>query len=115
MAKQATELRYAVRFRVVFKYFGQLCLVLAALTLVPLVMSLIFGERCITLRYSVVVYGLTGLGLGTARLRVPSSVQTNKGMVLVSRRRFFLPAPGCNGTEDWASSYSPWRSPCHQE
>jgi len=34
--KQATELRYAVRFRVVFKYLGQLCLVLAALTLPPL-------------------------------------------------------------------------------
>ncbi len=32
MAKQATELMYAVRFRVVFKYFGQLCLVLAVLT-----------------------------------------------------------------------------------
>jgi hypothetical protein len=42
VAKQATELRYAVRFRVVFKYFGQLCPVLAALTLVPLVMSVIF-------------------------------------------------------------------------
>jgi trk system potassium uptake protein TrkH len=49
VAKQATELRYAVRFRVVFKYFGQLCLVLAVLTMVPLVMSLIFGERYITL------------------------------------------------------------------
>ena len=64
MAKQATELRYAVRFRVVFKYFGQLCLVLAALTLVPLVMSLIFGERTITLRYAVLVCALAGLGLG---------------------------------------------------
>jgi trk/ktr system potassium uptake protein len=84
VAKQATELRYAVRFRVVFKYSGQLCLVLAALTLVPLVMSLIFGERTITLRYAVVVCGLAGLGLGTARLRAPSSVQANEGMVLVA-------------------------------
>ena len=55
MAKQATELRYAVRFRVVFKYFGQLCLVLAALTLVPLVMSVIFGDTPISLRYGIVV------------------------------------------------------------
>ena len=53
-SKQATELRYAVRFRVVFKYFGQLCLVLAALTLVPLVMSVIFGDTPITLRYGIV-------------------------------------------------------------
>jgi len=50
VAKQATELRYAVRFRVVFKYFGQLCLVLAALSLVPLAMSLIFGDTPISLR-----------------------------------------------------------------
>jgi len=63
--------------------------------MVPPVMSLIFGERCITLRYSVVVYGLTGLGLGTARLRVPSSVQTNKGMVLVSLMFLFTPLVMC--------------------
>jgi len=91
MAKQATELRYAVRFRVVFKYSGQLCLVLAALTLVPLVMSLIFGERTITLRYAVVVCGLAGLGLGTIRLRAPSSVQANEGMVLVALMFLFTP------------------------
>ena len=91
MAKQASELRYAVRFRVVFKYFGQLCLVLGALTLVPLVMSLVFGERYITLRYAVVVCGLAGLGLGTARLRAPSSVQANEGLVLVALMFLFTP------------------------
>ena len=62
MAKQATELRYAVRFRVIFKYFGQLCLVLAALTLVPLVMSVIFGDTSISLRYAIVVCGIAALG-----------------------------------------------------
>ena len=91
MAKQATELRYAVRFRVVFKYFGQLCLVLALLTMVPLVMSLIFGERSIALRYSLVVCGLAGVGLGTARLRAPSRVQANEGMVLVALMFLFTP------------------------
>ena len=91
MAKQATELRYAVRSRVLFKYFGQLCLVLAVLTMVPLVMSLVFGERTFTLRYAVVVCGLGGLGLGTARLRALSSVQTNEGMVLVALMFLFTP------------------------
>jgi trk system potassium uptake protein TrkH len=91
VAKQATELRYAVRFRVVFKYFGQLCLVLAVLTIVPLVMSLVFGERYIALRYAVVVCGLAGMGLGTARLRAPSSVQANEGMVLVALMFLFTP------------------------
>jgi trk system potassium uptake protein TrkH len=91
VAKQGTELRYAIRLRVVFKYFGQLCLVLAALTLVPLVMSVIFGERYITLRYAVVVCGLAALGLGTARLRAPSRVQANEGMVLVALMFLFTP------------------------
>jgi trk system potassium uptake protein TrkH len=95
VAKQATELRYAVRFRVVFKYFGQLCLVLTALTMVPLVMSLIFGERHFTLRYAVVVCGLAGLGLGTGRLRAPSSVQPNEGMVLVALMFLFTPLAMC--------------------
>jgi trk system potassium uptake protein TrkH len=95
VAKQATELRYAVRFRVVFMYFGQLCLVLAVLTMVPLVMSLIFGERHFTLRYAVVVCGLGGFGLGTARLRAPSSVQANEGMVLVALMFLFTPLVMC--------------------
>jgi trk system potassium uptake protein TrkH len=91
VAKQGTELRYAVRSRVLFKYFGQLCLVLAVLTMVPMVMSLIFGERTFTLRYAVVVCGLGGLGLGTARLRTPSDVQANEGMVLVALMFLFTP------------------------
>jgi trk system potassium uptake protein TrkH len=95
VAKQATELRYAVRSRVLFKYFGQLCLVLAVLTMVPLVMSLILGERSFTLRYGVVVCGLGGLGLGTAQLRAPSSVQTNEGMVLVALMFLFTPLAMC--------------------
>jgi hypothetical protein len=50
VAKQANELRYAVRFRVVFKYFGQMCLLLATLMRVPLVISVIFSNIPISLR-----------------------------------------------------------------
>ena len=89
MAKQATELRYAVRFRVVFKYFGQLCLVLAALSLVPLVVSVIFGDTRISLRYGIVIGGLAAAGFGLARLRAPSRVQANEGMVLVALMYLF--------------------------
>jgi trk system potassium uptake protein TrkH len=91
VAKQATELRYAVRFRVVFKYFGQLCLVLAALSLMPLVMSVIFGDTPISLRYGIVIGGLVASGFGLTRLRAPSRVQANEGMVLVALMFFFTP------------------------
>ena len=91
MAKQATELRYAVRFRVVFRYFGQLCLVLAALTLVPLVMSIVFGDTSISLRYGMVIGGFAVLGAGLARLRAPSRVQANEGLVLVALMLLFTP------------------------
>jgi trk system potassium uptake protein TrkH len=90
-AKQATELRYAVRFRVVLKYFGQLCLVLAPLTLVPLAVSVIFGDTSITLRYGMVIGGLAALGAGLARLRAPAKVQANEGMVLVASMFLFTP------------------------
>jgi trk system potassium uptake protein TrkH len=91
VAKQATELRYAVRFRVVCKYFGQLCLVLAALTLVPLVLSVIFGDTLISLRYGMVIGGLAALGAGLARLKTPERVQANEGMVLVALMFLFTP------------------------
>jgi hypothetical protein len=77
VAKQATELRYAVRFRVVFKYFGQLCLVLAALSLVPLVMSVIFGDTPISLRYGIVIGGLSASGFSLTRRHAPSRVQAS--------------------------------------
>jgi trk system potassium uptake protein TrkH len=88
---QAAELRYAVRLRVVLKYFGQMCLVLAALTLVPLVMSVIFGETHISLRYAIVISGLVALGACVAWLRAPAGVQANEGMVLVAIMFLFTP------------------------
>jgi trk system potassium uptake protein TrkH len=91
VAKQATELRYAVRFNVVFKYFGQLCLLLAALSLVPLAMSVIFGDTLISLRYGIVIGGLAVFGAVLARLRAPSRVQANEGMVLVALMFLFTP------------------------
>lgn len=91
MAKQAKELMYAVRFRVVFKYFGQLCLVLAALTLVPLGVSAIFGDTLLLLRYTIVAVGLAAFGTILARLRAPSRVQANEGMVMVALMLLFSP------------------------
>jgi trk system potassium uptake protein TrkH len=91
VTKQAAELRYAVRLRVVFKYFGQLCLVLAALTAVTLLVSVLFGERDMSLRYAIVVFALIALGTALSRLPAPSSVQANEGMVLVALMFLFTP------------------------
>ena len=73
------------------KYFGQLCLALAALTLVPLVMSVIFGDTAISLRYGIVIVGIAAFGACLARLRAPSRVQANEGMVLVALMFLFTP------------------------
>jgi len=77
--------------RVVLKYFGQLCLVLAALTLVPLVMAVTFGDTRSSLRYGMVIVGLVALGGSLARLRAPTRVQANEGMVLVALMFLFTP------------------------
>jgi len=91
VTKQAAELRYAVRLSVVFKYFGQLCIVLAALTSVTLAVSLFFGERDMSLRFGLVVFALIVLGTTFSRLPAPSSVQANEGMVLVALMFLFTP------------------------
>lgn len=91
MANQANELKYAVRPKAVLKYFGQLCLVLALLTLVPLLVSLFFGETHISLRYVIVEALLLLAGASLSRLRAPENMQANEGMVLVTMMFVFTP------------------------
>jgi trk system potassium uptake protein TrkH len=91
MGKQATELRYAIRFRVICKYFGQLCLVLTVLTLVPLLVSLLFDDWHIAERYAIVICGLAALGAAMSRLHAPLNMQANEGMVLGALIFLFTP------------------------
>ncbi|MEW6520514.1 MAG: TrkH family potassium uptake protein [Thermodesulfobacteriota bacterium] len=91
MSGQAAELRYAVRLRVVLKYFGQLCLVLAALTAVTMLVAVLFGDQVMVLRYALVICLLLGLGITLSRLPAPSSMQANEGMVLVALMFLFTP------------------------
>ena len=77
-------LRYSVRPRPVLKYFGQLCIVLALLTLVPLVVSIILGDYRVTLRYAIVVAGVFVTGFFLQRLPSPKRIQTNEAMVVTA-------------------------------
>jgi trk system potassium uptake protein TrkH len=76
---------------VVFKYFGQLSLMLAALTLVPLLMSAILDDRSAGPRYGLVIAGLAALGGALSRLRAPARMQINEGMALVALMFLFTP------------------------
>ena len=91
VTQQATELRYAVRPRVLCRYFGQMCLIVAALSLMPLLVSLLFGDTSSGLRYGLVIGVLTAFGFTLARLQAPCRVQANEGMVLVVLIFFITP------------------------
>jgi trk system potassium uptake protein TrkH len=84
-------LRYSVRPLPVLKYFGQLCIVLALLTLVPLVVSILLGDYRVALRYTVVVVGVFTTGFFLRRLSTPKRIQTNEAMVVTALA--FLLAP----------------------
>lgn len=84
-------LRYSVRPSAVFKYFGQLCIVLAVLTLAPLIVSILFGDYAVTFRYSIVVVGVFVTGVVLRRLPTPKRIQTNEAMVISALIFLFTP------------------------
>jgi trk system potassium uptake protein TrkH len=81
--KQSRQLVYAVRLPVLLKYFGQYCLVLAALTLLPLIVALLDTSWLAAASYGVVFVATAGAGALLARRRVTAQVQTNEAMILV--------------------------------
>jgi trk system potassium uptake protein TrkH len=84
-------LRYSVRPRPILKYFGQLCIVLALLTLVPLVVSIILGDYRVTLRYAAIAVGVFTMGFSLRRLSTPKRIQTNEAMVITALIFLFTP------------------------
>jgi trk system potassium uptake protein TrkH len=77
-------LTYSVRPLPVLKYFGQLCIVLALLMLVPLVVSILLGDYRVALRYSIVLVGVFTMGFFLQRLPTPKRIQTNEAMVVTA-------------------------------
>jgi trk system potassium uptake protein len=91
VSRQAAELSYAVRFSVLTKYFGQLCPVIAALTLLPAAVSLIYGHTHITFRYAIIIVAMAVTGKFLGRMYAPRAVQVNEAMVLVAFMFMFTP------------------------
>ena len=74
-------LHFAVRPRVVARYLGQMLVVVAGLTSVPLCVALASGQYSIAVRYGVVMALLGGLGALGARLRCTDVMQANEALV----------------------------------
>lgn len=84
MQEAVTTLYHAVRLKVVAKYLGQLALMLALLTLVPLLVSLFYGEHFYSLRYAGVILALLVLGIPGLKLAEPSDIHTNEALVITA-------------------------------
>jgi trk system potassium uptake protein TrkH len=90
-ARNATTLLHAVRPRVVFKYLGQILLVLAALSTVPLGAGLALHDFALAWRLGLVLALVVGIALPLARLPVPQQVQWNEALSITALA--FLVAP----------------------
>ena len=84
MTENLSPLTYAARPRVVAKYLGQLMIMLALLTLAPLIVSLIFGEYEASARLAVIIAIMLAAGIPGARLTPPLQIQTNEALVVVA-------------------------------
>lgn len=84
MTHSRSELFFAVRLRLLAKYSGQFCLVIAALNLAPLAVALLAAETSIAFNYAGLIAGLTGVGILLARIRHQGQMQMNEAMVLVA-------------------------------
>jgi trk system potassium uptake protein TrkH len=77
-------LRYAVRSSPVLKYFGQLCVILALLTVLPFIVSIASGDYSAGLRYLIVTIVVFALGVFLRRLPTPKTLQTNEAMIITA-------------------------------
>jgi trk system potassium uptake protein len=83
MADGMAALMQPVRLPVVARYLSQLAVMLALLTAVPLVVSVIQAEFAFTLRYAVVVAALLLMGVPGSRLPDQERIRNNEAIVVV--------------------------------
>jgi len=86
-----SALRYPVRGPVILKYLGQLGLMLAILTTLPLVVSMFFGEYAISVRYLIIILALLFLSIPFSRVSAPNALQTNEALTITALAFFLSP------------------------
>lgn len=84
MQDQVRTLGHAVRLHVIAKYLGQLGIMLALLTAVPLLVSLYFHEYVISWHYVTVITAILLLALPAIRYEAPQTIQTNEALVITA-------------------------------
>jgi trk system potassium uptake protein TrkH len=77
---------------VVGRLLGQLALVHAALSLIPLAVAIAFGDAELGLRLAVTMVALIALGLPALRLGPTTHLQTNEGLVVAALAFVLAPA-----------------------
>ena len=90
MEQRISVLSYAVRGRVVLKYCGQLALMLAVLTAVPLSFALMDAEWIRAQRYVALCVGLLLAGVLLARLPAPDRIQGNEALTITANSSSIL-------------------------
>jgi trk system potassium uptake protein TrkH len=84
MPGSGRELIYAVRPQVVARYFGLFCLLIALMTLAPLLVAVLTGAAAMAWSYLVVIVLLLSAGLAGVRLPEPKRLQVNEALLLAA-------------------------------
>lgn len=114
MKSGASALSYAVRPRAIGYYLAQLLIVLAALTLVPLLVSIYYSDYVFTWRLGAVAALLVLAGAPLLRLPAPTGIRTNEALVVVALTfviasllmSYPLAAGGMTAIDAWLESVS---------
>jgi trk system potassium uptake protein TrkH len=85
------SLHFAVRPRTLAKYLGLVSLMVACFALVPLLVSLGFGEYELSWRYLLVIGLLVVLGLPSLRMAHPDDVQHNESLAITALAFIIIP------------------------
>ena len=95
MPEAITSLFHAVRPGVVGKYLGQLAIMLALLSLAPLLVSVVYDEHFLSQRYLILIALLLVIGIPSYLLSPPEDIHSNESLVITALAFVLLPLLMC--------------------